>query len=824
MRPKTIGISADSLWLDCACVSGRNESNNVQSQPLGGFGKIPSAILLPRIEGESFRFDFGNVPHPRGSGLQWPIEARVDAINGCGRLPVGLILDRIKNKNAVAWRPSDDVMSYSCSDALASSLAQLYPSFDGNLIFVVPNHWNVGQQQAVLDSFQRENLKCKLLWRPIAAAIEWTNEFRSRFENVELQGMDSVGKLLSIYLGYGDIEVAELELVSWTSQSGKRSVVPGRRRPSKDERLPGFGFRQLISRISMENPSLRNPLLDASDRIGCIWNQLWCRQNLDHYLSNFRFTRTVAEKVDPELERAICSMPQVDPMDLTSKLLQLRKQIQREYSGIIISGPVASGRLIDETPITDMLLESLDTRSGMTIVEGRDTPNGLLARGAYRFAERLERGLPTYLDTLPRLEMVILEKGEPTWIDLLEPDQKWVEGGKEWRRPEPVGNMSIAPSSIDLKLAIAHEDFDHVREVVTKLPSVSKTTERVSLSVQMTPAQGNARIEIHPENQKLFGSQRVFIDWKHMTDFLSDTNERCTKEGYLNSYPRIFPELLPRLSSYRKMQLAHPYLVQIRDAMARSENASVVNRLLDHAKDMLRDKDGSMYPRDATAFDSEGNCHGSFKLAAFMDVAWPYFLRNRSSEFVRAIAYTHLNHREFHELIVDRIQNSHVAEEYVVAAGKCLRTPIHIASFATSFLHQLRCGRAKLPWWKALAELLRFRGDATQLISSEECTEITSAAGDIFRKQRNRGAGGEVFRTVCMVIVYALRRRAFDDAFLPPESELARWIKAEFRQARMDYNSRELRLMGGAVNLPAQLQLIIDYVDRKGKGQLLIGE
>jgi hypothetical protein len=30
--------------------------------------------------------------------------------------------------------------------------------------------------------------------------------------------------------------------------------------------------------------------------------------------------------------------------------------------------------------------------------------------------------------------------------------------------------------------------------------------------------------------------------------------------------------------------------------------------------------------------------------------------------------------------------------------------------------------------------------------------------------------------------------------------------------------------MGGAVNLPAQLQLIIDYVDRKGKGQLLIGE
>ena len=80
------------------------------------------------------------------------------------------------------------------------------------------------------------------------------------------------------------------------------------------------------------------------------------------------------------------------------------------------------------------------------------------------------------------------------------------------------------------------------------------------------------------------------------------------------------------------------------------------------------------------------------------------------------------------------------------------------------------------------------------------------------------------FRTACMVIVYTLRRRDFDDTFLPPESELANWVKEEFRQARADSKSRKLRLMGGAVNLPAQLQLIIDYVDRKGKGQLLIGE
>ncbi|MFO0453490.1 MAG: hypothetical protein ACK52I_33355, partial [Pseudomonadota bacterium] len=230
----------------------------------------------------------------------------MDAINGSGRLPVGLVLDRIGDNNSIAWRPHDDILEYSCSDAFASSLAQLYPSFDGNLIFVVPNHWNDAQQQTVLDSFQRENLKCKLLWRPIAAAMEWTNVFRDLLASPESKCKDSIGKILSIYIGFGDIEITELELVDWTNKAGLRAVVPGRRRPSKHERLPGFGFRQLMSRLSMKNASLRNPLLDSGDRMGCLWNQLWCSPYLSTELSDFRFSRNDSAKVNQELESAIC--------------------------------------------------------------------------------------------------------------------------------------------------------------------------------------------------------------------------------------------------------------------------------------------------------------------------------------------------------------------------------------------------------------------------------------------------------------------------------------------------------------------------------------
>jgi hypothetical protein len=59
---------------------------------------------------------------------------------------------------------------------------------------------------------------------------------------------------------------------------------------------------------------------------------------------------------------------------------------------------------------------------------------------------------------------------------------------------------------------------------------------------------------------------------------------------------------------------------------------------------------------------------------------------------------------------------------------------------------------------------------------------------------------------------------------LEPKSTLAESLKSEFKQARVDAKEGRIRLIQGSVNLSEQLQLIIDYVDRKGKGQLLIGD
>ncbi|MFN9604324.1 MAG: hypothetical protein ACK6A7_12880, partial [Planctomycetota bacterium] len=69
-------------------------------------------------------------------------------------------------------------------------------------------------------------------------------------------------------------------------------------------------------------------------------------------------------------------MAQVDLLDLTTKLMRIRGSIQRSYSGIVFSGPLANSALDDHTPIFKTVLDSLDTESERVFIEGRDAPEG----------------------------------------------------------------------------------------------------------------------------------------------------------------------------------------------------------------------------------------------------------------------------------------------------------------------------------------------------------------------------------------------------------------------------------------------------------------
>ena len=66
-------------------------------------------------------------------------------------------------------------------------------------------------------------------------------------------------------------------------------------------------------------------------------------------------------------------------------------------------------------------------------------------------------------------------------------------------------------------------------------------------------------------------------------------------------------------------------------------------------------------------------------------------------------------------------------------------------------------------------------------------------------------------------MVFLLRRRIYDDGFLPPDSDIATMTKELFTDISQDLF---IEILGGAVNMRKEMKKYIDYIDRKGHGLL----
>jgi hypothetical protein len=62
----------------------------------------------------------------------------------------------------------------------------------------------------------------------------------------------------------------------------------------------------------------------------------------------------------------------------------------------------------------------------------------------------------------------------------------------------------------------------------------------------------------------------------------------------------------------------------------------------------------------------------------------------------------------------------------------------------------------------------------------------------------------------------------FDPEFLDPSGKLAKGAKELFEDAIAKCISGKVRPMRGSVNLPAALHQMIDYIDRKGSGDIIM--
>ena len=121
---------------------------------------------------------------------------------------------------------------------------------------------------------------------------------------------------------------------------------------------------------------------------------------------------------------------------------------------------------------------------------------------------------------------------------------------------------------------------------------------------------------------------------------------------------------------------------------------------------------------------------------------------------------------------------------------------------------------------KAFGEMIRYREDATREIPSARCESLTRTILRVFETQLNQQNFHQVFRNSALCLTFLLRRRAFDDDYLRPGSPVYEQVRTVFTRALRDIPDHRI---GGTINPRNVVQLMLDYLDRKGPSVLAGG-
>ena len=177
-----------------------------------------------------------------------------------------------------------------------------------------------------------------------------------------------------------------------------------------------------------------------------------------------------------------------------------------------------------------------------------------IARGSALFALRLAKGLPTYLDILPSLELFTLtEEHEPNWLVLIPPDSE-VSGGEDFELVLP-RRAFIEQGSGNVSTWLQRSGETEFRKLTTDLPVVAARNAWVDLKINARSAGGFARLRMVPSKNEfdVFGpGKEVFLNWQSMERVARAHKRQWPVEvkygwpacGKLYAHRRFFDEFL----------------------------------------------------------------------------------------------------------------------------------------------------------------------------------------------------------------------------------------------------------------------------------------
>lgn len=802
--------------------------------------------MLPVLRGE--RLEAAESRERRGvsvigSGLSWPPVARFDLAEGVGRLPAAYAWMMLHAPDSEwRWLRAGGPYSARPAEAIAAIVADSVlrtPRKSLPTAVVVPNTIGLTAQDRLLGALRWLDLDAKLLWRPVAAALRWIEEQGQQYGALARQTNVSFGRVAAVHLGLDGFEADVLDLVPWTSRDGRIWVLPARKRPSIRSQV-GWAMTQ-AERAASQGTSVA----EAWRRLwGGPWNLSLLQGAVAGGLAELTQWRVGLGIDSNSLREREPLFTDAEPRSWLEGVMNAARG-NLPLLGVVVTGELANAAHIDGVPSVVAALKSHHPRA-VVMVGTAERPGRLLAEGAALFLERHLKEEPTYLDTLPLIETIVMQQGEPKWQPLVDEQRPYVMGGRVHKYEPERQRFTLRADDPSITLAVAQEGHETVREVKEELRAVRDHDMPVRLSIEIAAGQGNPRVEVRASLHGDLLGQRLYLDWDRAID------TELSREQALEVVPRTHPPLEPRRASLNCWNGGggpvhwQQNVLGVRQSLERvlemlsSPWSEVLAQRFESLREALRTADDGMKrgnpPVHATAFDSDGRAHSLADLSlieAFVqrcdELLTPHSNKSLRCEVLRCLGYmsatssTLLDYARQHFRLLANGQVGEERDPLLNVCGNCLRDPEDIGVFADAAAAKFDDSlAAAAPWLRALCRVLRYRADATENIESSTCEKLAMFSFQIAKRQIDEQHEAKyLYRYGTLCIAYLLRRRRYDDGYMDPAAPQTELIKSFMLNAAEGIRRGNIEAIRGVVDVAHTSQLIVDFIDKRGQGRLV---
>ncbi len=480
-----------------------------------------------------------------GLGLPWPPEAQIITGESIGRVPVpilwrGLTQDR---NGRSEWTVGQIRTRY--ADLLAAhimSAVQEYPP-QQELILTIPDAFSQYSQQRLLESLARSGRhNVRLLWNPIALSLAWLESLGQ-----QLKLKSDRDSLLVINVGPGSIDCNSFRLRD-VDVNGVNYVAPIRRGGQEVSLHDGFDL--AVSRVARALEGTKNtydvqahwfclsfidawnPLASRAHSAEKIWNQNGTWEVLPKDFFNDTLATSIETRSTEEIENllrasegASRALPESEKWgDLVTRLIE--NELARSddvLRGAIVSGFPFGFRNTEWAQLIPKALSSVDKPVCVTEPEVDTIWNvgdgaEAIALGAGTFGQRLANKLPTYFDTLPKLEVFAETSRGGEWEPVV---RSTVTPGGEAYRTVIQRQFALPKGQIELNAHLQLHDGENrsKRKTSFRFPRGPSRQMPLDLHVEVRPAGGLAVVEIVPEDREFLGGVQIFLDYEDMEPF-----------------------------------------------------------------------------------------------------------------------------------------------------------------------------------------------------------------------------------------------------------------------------------------------------------------